>query len=118
MVLHGVCLVIEDVHPVFVEYRLHHRFVFFDRPRQNQDVFIAVTVLGDQFFDFIGHMEDFRLFRFAAPDPDSFLLVDSKLKRALDFVGGRIPWTRSNNSQGSTKHPCSRPYPSQPNGPS
>lgn len=69
MVLHCVSFVIKDIHPIFVEYRLHHRFVFFDRPRQNQDVFVAVTVLGDQFFDFIGDVEDFRLFRFAAPRP-------------------------------------------------
>ena len=80
MVLHGVSFIIEDVHPVLVEDRLHHRFVFFDRPRQNQDVFVAVAVLGDQFFDFIGHMENFRLFRFAAPDPDSFLLIGRQLE--------------------------------------
>ena len=88
--LHCVRFIIKNIHPVLIEDWLDDRFVFLDRPRQNQDVLVTVAVLGDQFFDFIGHMENFRLLRFATPNADSFFLVGSQLKRTLDFVGGRI----------------------------
>ena len=88
--LHCVRFIIKNIHTVLVEDWLDDRFVFLDRPRQNQDILVTVAVLGDQFFDFIGDMKNFRLFRFAAPDADIFFLSCSQLKRTLDFVGSRI----------------------------
>ena len=88
--LHCVRFIIKNIHTVLVEDWLDDRFVFLDRPRQNQDILVTVAVLGDQFFDFIGDMKNFRLFRFATPNADIFFLSCSQLKRTLDFVGGRI----------------------------
>ena len=90
MMLHCVRFIIKNIHPVLVEDWLDDRFVFLDRTRQNQDILVTVAVLGDQFFDFIGDMKNFRLFRFATPNADSFFLSCSQLKRTLDFVGSRI----------------------------
>ena len=88
--LHCVRFIIKNIHTVLVEDWLDDRFVFLDRPRQNQDILVTVAVLGDQFFDFIGDMKNFRLFRFATPNADIFFLSCSQLKRTLDFVGSRI----------------------------